>query len=151
MPGDHGGPPEGGLAALVRDGRRVARVPSTGRHPQRWLHCAVEAAEGRPLHVVTVYGSDVGQPGAPGLNAELIGDILGAMAELGQARWVIGGDWNEEAGTIWELAAAGHRKLLLPRLDGPACQHARCRWQEDRLLRGGGGDGWQGGAGGGAG
>jgi len=31
---------------------------------------------------------------------------------------VVGGDWNEEAGTIWELAAAGHRKLLLPRMEG---------------------------------
>ena len=31
---------------------------------------------------------------------------------------MVGGDWNEEAGTIWELAAAGHRKLLLPRMEG---------------------------------
>ena len=62
----------------------------------------VEAAEGRPLHVVTVYGFDAFQPGAPALNAELIGDILSAMAELGQAQWVVGGDWNEEADAIWE-------------------------------------------------
>jgi hypothetical protein len=36
--------------------------------------------------VVTVYGYDAGQPGAPALNAELIGDIVGAMAELGHAQ-----------------------------------------------------------------
>ena len=86
VPGAHGGPASGGLAVLVRDGRNIARVPSVGRHPQRWIHTVVEAAEGRPIHVVTVYGYDAGQPGAPALNAELIGDILGAMAELGQAQ-----------------------------------------------------------------
>ena len=61
------GPASGGVAVLVRDGRRVARAPSAGRHPQRWIHCVVEVAEGRPLHVATVYGFDVGQPGAHAL------------------------------------------------------------------------------------
>ena len=75
-------------------------MPSSGRHPQRWLHSVIEAAEGRPLHVVTVYGYDTGQPGAPGLNAELVSDIPEAMAASGQAQWVVGGDWNDEAGTI---------------------------------------------------
>jgi exonuclease III len=118
VPGELGGPASGGLAVLVRGGRRIARVPSVGRHPHRWLHTVVEAAEGRPLHVATVYGYDAGQPGAAALNAELVGDVLGAMAELGQAQWVVGGDWNEEADAIWELAAAGSRKLLLPRREG---------------------------------
>jgi cysteine-rich repeat protein len=107
VPGELGGPASGGLAVLVRGGRRIARVPAVGRHPHRWLHTVVEAAEGRPLHVATVYGYDAGQPGAPGMNADLISDILEAMAELGQAQWVIGGDWNEEADAIWEQ----HQKL----------------------------------------
>ena len=100
---------------LARGGRRVAQVPSAGRHPARWLHAVVESELGKPLHVVSLYGYDSGQPGAPERNAELFQDVFGAMAELGTAQWVVGGDWNEEAAAIWELVAAGHRSPLLPR------------------------------------
>ena len=90
-------------------------MPTAGRHPARWLHAVVEAEIGKPLRVVTLYGYDAGQPGAPERNVELFQDVFNAMAELGAAQWVIGGDWIEEAAAIWELVAAGHRGPLLPR------------------------------------
>ena len=37
----------------------------------------------------------------------LLQDVFEAMAELGQAQWVAGGDWNEEVAAIWEVVAAG--------------------------------------------
>ena len=113
--GAAGGPASGGLAVLVREGRRIVQVPTTGHHPARWLHAVVEAELGKPLHVVTLYGHDAGQPDAPERKVELFQDVFSAMAELGAAQWVIGGDWNEEAAAIWELVAAGHRGPLLPR------------------------------------
>ena len=41
-----------------------------------------------------------------------------AVAELGQAPWVIGGDWSEEVAAIWSLVAADGRGLFLPRAAG---------------------------------
>ena len=78
-------------------------MPTAGRHPARWLHAVVEAEIGKPLRVVTLYGYDAGQPGAPERNVELFQDVFNAMAELGAAQWVIGGDWIEEAAAIWEV------------------------------------------------
>ena len=90
-------------------------MPTGGRHPARWLHAVVEAECGKPLHVVTLYGYDAGQPGAAERKVELFQDVFRAVAELGAAQWLIGGDWNEEAAAIWELVAAGHKSPLLPR------------------------------------
>ena len=88
----------------------MPRCQPAGRHPEHWLHAVFEADLGKPLHVVTLYGYDAGQPGAAERNVELFQDVFRAMAELGAAQWVIGGDWNEEAATIWELVAAdSHR------------------------------------------
>jgi dimethylsulfoniopropionate demethylase len=61
---------------------------------------------GHPLRVASIYGDDSGQPRAAELNAALIQEVFKAMAELGQAPWVIGGDWNKEASAIWCLVAA---------------------------------------------
>ena len=85
---------------MARDGRRVAKVQVEGRHAQRWLDAVVDAEEGRPLHVATVYGYDLGQPGAAEQNAALFTEVFEAMAGLGQAPWVVGTDWNEEADAI---------------------------------------------------
>ena len=57
----------------------------------------VEAGAGRPLHVATVYGFDAGQAEAAACNAELFREVFEAMAELGAAQWIVGGDWNEQA------------------------------------------------------
>ena len=122
MAGGRGGPASGGLAVLARGGRRVARVPVEGKFGPRWLHAVVEADQGKPLHVVSVYGFDSGQPEAAGRNAALFQEIFEAMAGLGATQWVVGGDWNEESSAIWTLVAAEGRGLLLPRApegDGP--------------------------------
>ena len=120
--GGRGGPASGGLAILARGGRRVAKVPVVGKFSHRWLHAVVEADQGKPLHVVSVYGFDSGQPEAAGRNAALFQEIFEAMAGLGATQWVVGGDWNEESSAIWTLVAAEGRGLLLPRApegDGP--------------------------------
>ena len=98
--GGRGGPASGGLAVLARNGRRVARVPVEGRCSQ-WLHAVVEVDVGRPLHVVSAYGYDSGQPEAAEKNAALFQEVFEALAGLGAAQWVVGGDWNEEAPAIW--------------------------------------------------
>ena len=79
-PGGRGGPPSGGLAVLARDGRRVARVPVEGRFSSRWLHAVAEVDLDKPLHVVSVYGHDSGQPRAAELNATLFQGVFEAMA-----------------------------------------------------------------------
>ncbi len=73
-PGERGGPATGGLAFLARDGRRVARIPTCGHHTSRWLHAAVEAQSGRPLHFAAVYGYHAGQPRAAEKNTMLFQD-----------------------------------------------------------------------------
>ena len=84
--GGRGGPASGGLAVLARGGRRVARVPVEGKFAPRWLHAVVEADLGKPLHVVSVYGYDSGQPEAAEKNAALFQEIFEALAGLGAAQ-----------------------------------------------------------------
>ena len=93
----------------------MARVPVAGRFSARWLHAVVEAHAGKPLRAVSIYGLDSGHPDAAEQNAALFQEVFEAMAELGAAQWVAGGDWNEEAAAIWSLVAAEGRALLLPR------------------------------------
>ena len=65
-------PPSGGLAVLARDGRRGARVPVEGRFCAQWLRAVLEANQGKPLHVVLIYGFDSGQPEAAEKNAAVV-------------------------------------------------------------------------------
>ena len=74
----------------------------------------------------SVYGYDSGQPEAAEKNAALFQEVFEALAGLGAAQWVVGGDWNEEAPAIWSLVVAEGRGLLLPRAleeDGPVARH----------------------------
>ena len=89
----------------------------------------VEAEEGRSLHVATIYGYDSGQPGAAEQNAALFHEVFEAMAGSGQAPWVVGGDWNEEAAAIWSLVAADGRGALFAAGGGRRRGgHLRRRW-----------------------
>ena len=103
-PNQHG-PASGGLAILCRAPRRVQQISHTGSHANRWCHAVVELSRRRPLHVVSVYGYDTSQPQAARRNAELFAEIFAVLAELGDARWLVGGDWNTEPQEIWELVA----------------------------------------------
>ena len=120
------GPASGGLAVLVRAPRRIQLITHEGVHADRWLHAVLELGPQRPLHVVTLYGYDVGQPHAARRNAELFTEIFDVMAELGDARWIIGGDWNTEPQEIWELAADEGKRFFRPPGDPPIGGTCRC-------------------------
>ena len=60
------------------------------------------------------YGYDSGHPTAAELNAVLVQAVFEALAELCQAPWAVGGDWNAEVSAIWSFVAADGRGLLLP-------------------------------------
>ena len=92
-------------------------IPHDTPHKARWHHVLVELDRGRPLHVLNVYGYDAGQPAAAKKNGELMREITEVIAGLGAAWWIAGGDWNEEAADVWDLAVAEGRCGVLPRHD----------------------------------
>ena len=102
----------GGPCQRWQEGRQG---PCGGAVQLRWLHAVVEVDLGKPLRVVSIYGHDSGQPEAAEKNAALFQEVCEALAGLGAAQWIVGGDWNEEAPAIWSLVAAEGRGLLLPR------------------------------------
>ena len=124
-PNPHG-PASGGLAICCREPRRIHAIPHDGEHAHRWLHAVVELGARRPLHVATVYGYDSGQPQAARRNAELFASIFSAMAGLGDARWLIGGDWNTEPHEIWELTADEGKRFFWP-ADPAAAPGGTCK------------------------
>ena len=77
----------------------------------------METDRGRPLHVINVYGNDKAHAAAAKENGELTQEISEVIATLGAAWWIAGGDWNEEAVDIWDLAVAEGRGRTLPRHD----------------------------------
>ena len=126
------GPSSGGLAILCKAPGRIQKVPHECKHAPRWLHCVAEHRPGHPIHVITLYGYDSGQPQAARRNAELFREVFEHVAELGRASWIIGGDWNVPAEEVWELVAAEGRGLFLPR--GPPDPEAwTCKMGHTRI------------------
>ena len=88
----------------------------------RWSHVVVFAG-GTELHVFNVYGWPAGTPDQAARQSALWVEIFAAIAGLGNAPWVAGGDWNAEPHEIWA-------HVLEPRvggyLPGPALRQPTC-------------------------
>ena len=116
--------PEGGVAVLVRDGHaaEAAKLPKTRQaDPLAWdlwlsarfLHVRVAVQTGSTvLHVLCVYGV----PGDPELNAGLWDSVLQYAARLGNAPFVVGGDFNFPLGELGALPPVVLGHLLTQRL-----------------------------------
>ena len=116
--------PEGGVAVLVHDGHaaEAAKLPKTRQaDPLAWdlwlsarfLHVRVAVRTGSTvLHVLCVYGV----PGDPELNAGLWDSVLQYAARLGNAPFVVGGDFNFPLGELGALPPVVLGHLLTQRL-----------------------------------
>ena len=120
------GAASGGLAMLTHTERPWRKIAPGEEAPHaqagRRSH-AVVLAGGAELHLFNVYGWLVGSPDHAARQSALWVELFAAIAGLGNAPWIAGGDWNAEPYEIWA-------HVLEPRVGGylpePALRQPTC-------------------------